>query len=237
MNFFNRLYGYLVEEDENVGIQACKTMDALIKQINEGSQASANPTQLDTRQHYLKLFEFLKERTEFLLRLHDHVRDPEFRCFKRTAVDERERDREKEKEREKERKETAFKNTKSLKFINQVPHLFIHLMAYVDTGTRSADEDNKIRDLIRKSIDNIVQALKKTPYEEFYNEYNWEFNNELFGVMTKLLQFLFINLRSDKDQSGNKNNINLKKHIADQIEHIKVPEVIKNFIYLLKNCS
>ena len=29
----------------------------------------------------------------------------------------------------------------------------------------------------------------------------------------------------------------MKKHIADQIEHIKVPEVIKNFIYLLKNCS
>jgi hypothetical protein len=57
--------------------------------------------------------------------------------------------------------------------------------------------------------------------------------------MTKLLQFLFINLRSDKDQSGsaNKSNINLKKHIADQIEFIKVPEVIKNFIYLLKNCS
>lgn len=57
--------------------------------------------------------------------------------------------------------------------------------------------------------------------------------------MTKLLQFLFINLRSDKDQSGsaNKSNMNLKKHIADQIEHIHVPEVIKNFIYLLKNCS
>ena len=42
--------------------------------------------------------------------------------------------------------------------------------------------------------------------------------------MTKLLQFLFINLRSDKEQSGNttKSNANLKKHIADQIEFIKV---------------
>lgn len=57
--------------------------------------------------------------------------------------------------------------------------------------------------------------------------------------MTKLLQFLFINLRSDKEQSGNttKSNANLKKHIADQIEFIKVNEVIKNFIHLLKNCS
>jgi hypothetical protein len=57
--------------------------------------------------------------------------------------------------------------------------------------------------------------------------------------MTKLLQFLFINLRSDKDQSGSttKSNANLKKHIADQIEFIKVNEVIKNFIHLLKNCS
>lgn len=57
--------------------------------------------------------------------------------------------------------------------------------------------------------------------------------------MTKLLQFLFINLRSDKDQSGNttKSNANLKKHISDQIEYIKVNDVIKNFIHLLKNCS
>jgi hypothetical protein len=56
--------------------------------------------------------------------------------------------------------------------------------------------------------------------------------------MTKLLQFLFINLRSDKDQSsGNKSNQNLKKNIADQADFIKIPEVIKNFIYLLKNCS
>ena len=126
-----------------------------------------------------------------------------------------------------------------MKFINQVPHLFIHLMAYVDIANRPQEDDNKIKELIRKSIDNIIQALRKTPYEEFYNEFNYDFNNELFGVMTKLLQFLFINLRSDKEQSGSasKSNINLKKHIAEQIEYIKVPEVIKNFIYLLKNCS
>jgi hypothetical protein len=36
--------------------------------------------------------------------------------------------------------------------------------------------------------------------------------------MTKLLQFLFINLRTDKDSgnAGNKSNQNLKKNIADQ---------------------
>ena len=81
--------------------------------------------------------------------------------------------------------------------------------------------------------------MRKTPYEEFYQEFNYEFNNELFAVMTKLLQFLFINLRTDKDSgnAANKSNQNLKKNIADQAENIKVPEVIKNFIYLLKNCS
>jgi len=92
-------------------------------------------------------------------------------------------------------------------------------MAYVDTSNRNQEDDNKIKELLRKSIDNIIQSLRKTPYEEFYNEFNFDFNNELFAVMTKLLQFLFINLRSEKDQSANnnKNNINLKKHIADQI--------------------
>jgi hypothetical protein len=42
--------------------------------------------------------------------------------------------------------------------------------------------------------------------------------------MTKLLQFLFINLRTDKDTSNNtRSNQNLKKNIADQVEFIKVP--------------
>jgi len=98
-------------------------------------------------------------------------------------------------------------------------------MAYVDTNRPQEDDQVKIKDLIRKSIDNIIQSLRKTPYEEFYNEFNYDFNNELFGVMTKLLQFLFINLRSDKEQgnTGNKSNLNLKTHISYQIEYIKVP--------------
>jgi hypothetical protein len=58
----------------------------------------------------------------------------------------------------------VFKNSKSLKFINQVPHLFIHLMAYVDTTNRPQEDDQKISALIRKSIENIVQALRRTPY-------------------------------------------------------------------------
>ncbi len=91
--------------------------------------------------------------------------------------------------------------------------------------------------LIRKSIENIINALRKTPYEDFYSEFNYDFNNELFGVMTKLLQFLFINLKSDNDRRENQSSVNLKKHISEQIGHINVPEVIKNFIYLLKNCS
>jgi len=42
-------------------------------------------------------------------------------------------------------------------------------MAYVDTTNRPQEDDQKISGLIRKSIENIVQALRKTPYEKFYN--------------------------------------------------------------------
>ena len=107
-----------------------------------------------------------------------------------------------------------------MKFINQVPHLFIHLMAYTDFETKVPEDHIRVRDLIRKSIDNIVQALKKTPYQNFYEEFNYEFNNELFGVMTKLTQFLFINLRNDKEDRNreqNRSNQNLKRHINEQI--------------------
>lgn len=31
--------------------------------------------------------------------------------------------------------------------------------------------------------------------------------------------------------------MNLKNHIVEQLQYIKVPEVIKNFIFILKNCS
>lgn len=56
--------------------------------------------------------------------------------------------------------------------------------------------------------------------------------------MTKLLQFLFITLRNEKEgnKETNKSNVNLRNHIVEQMQFIKVPEVIKNFIYILKNC-
>lgn len=50
-------------------------------------------------------------------------------------------------------------------------------MAYVDTTNRASEEDAKIKELIRKSIENIIAALRKTPYEEFYQEFNYDFNN------------------------------------------------------------
>lgn len=55
-NLFNKLYSFLLEEDENVAIQASKAIDALIKQINEGTQATPTAVPLDTKLHYLKLF-------------------------------------------------------------------------------------------------------------------------------------------------------------------------------------
>jgi hypothetical protein len=88
------------------------------------------------------------------------VKDPEFKVYRRQNYEERDQ----RQDREREKKEIVFKNSKSLKFINQVPHLFIHLMAYVDASNRSPDDDGKIKELIRKSIDNIIQSLKKTPY-------------------------------------------------------------------------
>ena len=191
-NLFNKLYYYLMEQDENVAIQASKAIDSLIKQINEGTQVTPTAVNLDTKQHYLKLFQFLKDKTQFLVKLSEHVKDPEYKVYRRQTYEERD----KEKEKQKQKKEIVLKNSKSLKFINQVPHLFIHLMAYVDTSNRNQEDDSRIKQLLRKSIDNIIQSLRKTPYEQFYNEFNFDFNNELFAVMTKLLQFLFINLRS-----------------------------------------
>ncbi len=60
INLFNKLYHFLLEEDETVAIQASKTIDALIKQINEGQQATPGAPSLDIKNHYIKLFEFLK---------------------------------------------------------------------------------------------------------------------------------------------------------------------------------
>lgn len=46
---------------------------------------------LDTKQHYLKLFEFLKEKTEFLIKLSEHAKDPEYRVYKRQSYDEKDK--------------------------------------------------------------------------------------------------------------------------------------------------
>jgi|JI61114C2RNA_FD_contig_61_1577615_length_2141_multi_2_in_0_out_0_2 hypothetical protein len=65
-----------------------------------------------------------------------------------------------------------------------------------------------------------------------------DFNSELFGVMTKLLQFLFILLKNDKESGERKENPNkyLKHHMQEQVEYIKMHEVLMNYIHLLKNC-
>lgn len=42
-------------------------------------------------------------------------------------------------------------------------------MAYAELDTKVSDEDKKIKDLIKESIENIIQSLKKTPYLDFYN--------------------------------------------------------------------
>jgi hypothetical protein len=46
-------------------------------------------------------------------------------------------------------------------------------MAYAELDTKVNEEDKKIKDLIKESIDNIIQSLRKTPYLEFYNEFNF----------------------------------------------------------------
>ena len=48
------------------------------------------------KHHYIKLFEFLKDKTEFLLKLSEHVKSDEFKVFKRQPYEET-RDREKDK--------------------------------------------------------------------------------------------------------------------------------------------
>jgi hypothetical protein len=69
-------------------------------------------------------------------------------------------------------------------------------MAYAELDVKAGDEDKRIKELVKESIDNIIKSLRQTPYLEFYNDFNYDFNNELFGVMTKLLQFLFIAIRN-----------------------------------------
>jgi len=52
-------------------------------------------TPLDTKQHYLKLFEFLKDKTEFLVKLSEHSKDPEYKVYRRQNYEERDREKEK----------------------------------------------------------------------------------------------------------------------------------------------
>jgi hypothetical protein len=85
---FNKLYYFLVHDDENVATQASKAIDTLIKQINDKGQGTGGAVPLDLKQHYIRLFEFLKEKTEFLLKLKDHVKDQEFKVYRRQPYEE-----------------------------------------------------------------------------------------------------------------------------------------------------
>jgi hypothetical protein len=137
-----------------------------------------------------------------LLRLNEHVRDVDYSRYRRGPDEKAERPT-----------QPPLPNYKSLKFLNQLPNLFVHLMAYVDVW-RDGNDESKIKELLRESISNIIQALRRTPYQEFYENMTHDFNSELFGVMTKLLQFLFILLKNDKESDRKENpNKYLKHHM------------------------
>jgi hypothetical protein len=73
---FQKLFEILQRDNENVAIQASKALDTLIKKISEGNG------NLD-RNYYLKIFELLKQKTEFLLKLNEHVKDADYSRYRR----------------------------------------------------------------------------------------------------------------------------------------------------------
>ena len=59
------------------------------------------------------------------------------------------------------------------------------------------------------------------------------FSYDLFSAFYKLVSFLYILLKKDKDTEQ---NANLAKHIKEQMEFIKFDEIICSTIKLIKNC-
>lgn len=125
---FNKLFEILQRDNEIVAIQASKALDTLIKQVSE------NNSSLD-RIQYLKIFELLKQKTEFLLKLNEHIKDPEYNRYRRNSSEDK-------------AEKSPLPNYKSLKFLNQLPNLFVHLMAYVDVW-RDGNDETKIKELLR----------------------------------------------------------------------------------------
>ena len=59
------------------------------------------------------------------------------------------------------------------------------------------------------------------------------FSFDLFNAYWKLVQFLYIILKKDKDLEQSQN---LMRHVKEQVEHLKLDEVISIIIKFLKNC-
>lgn len=81
--------------------------------------------------------------------------------------------------------------------MTQIPHIYVYTMAYIET--QNQEVHFQIKESIKNSIENIVQALSKTPFEEIYTKLTRQFNMDLFSVMHKMTQFLYILMRKDKD--------------------------------------
>lgn len=171
--------------------------------------------------------EFLKERSEFLLKLNKHLDEPEFARYKKpqgsAGSNEERADR------------AIIPNSKSIEFFTLLPNLLIHFMAYVDIWKGDSDE-NRIKEILKQCIHNIIQAPKRIPYQELLSTMNQEFNSKIFAVMIKFLQYMYILFKTEKEDRRENNNKNLKRHFKDQIEYIKIHEVLMNFLHLVKNC-
>jgi hypothetical protein len=120
-------------------------------------------------------------------------------------------------------------NNESITFLIQLPHMFVYTMAYHE----SQQHREEIRSSIKNSIFNIIRALNHTPYDLIWRNFSKSFNLELYIVMTKLLQFLYILQKKTQESEQNQQNLMFARQ---QIESKQQEEIIKGTLKLLKMC-
>ncbi len=213
---FNMLFEIIKRQDEPEAIvnPAIKAIDALVK-ANENASMDAK---LDIKAHYDPFIEYMKQQFELFCQLPGRIRNGEYSSYRREGAGPRTQER-------------------SLKFLTTMPNLLLHIMAYVNLNRNDKDSADHMKDKLSKVITCMIRSLVETRVLEVYESMNSEFTQDLLTILNKIMQFLFIALRNEKETDrGSTNMFILRQNASELMKNIQIKELLTNCIHLQRDC-
>lgn len=212
---FCSLFEMIKYEGETIVNLSVRVIDALVK----ANENVSSDSKLDIRQHYLPFIVFMKMQFIELCRLPQRIEEGHYSKFRKAASHPAAQER-------------------SLKFLALMPNLLLHIMAYANLNR---GEDSELNSSMKKELTEVIQimiqSLADTRVPVIYELMKSEFTLDLLTVLNKILQFLYIALRNEKENERSSANVQiLRQNVSELMRAMPIKNMLVYCINLQRDC-